>query len=166
MFHRLDQSLGGTEKWVASALLALTTALACIQVFNRYLLHFEIMGIGDLYVYTYVLCLYASLAYTTKVGGHTSVEVLENFFKRRSPIASRLHGLVMQVISLLILLVFLSPVTYTLRDAVRFPEWAILVPWFNVNWLVYAMFLSLCLSVYHMLRNLYLSLADSRREPE
>jgi len=166
MFHRLDKALGGTEKWVASVCLALTTLLACIQVFNRYLLHFEIMGIGDLYVYIYVICLYASLAYTTKVGGHTAVEVLQNFLKRRSPRASRLHGLAMQACSLMILLFFLSPASHTFRDAIRFPEWSTLVPWFNVSWLAYAMLLSLCLCVYHMLRNLYLSLADSRREPE
>ena len=74
------------------------------------------------------------------------------------PRASRLHGLAMQACCLLILLVFLSPVIHTFRDAVRFPEWSTLVPWFNVSWLAYAMTFSLFLCVYHMLRNLYLSL--------
>ncbi|MFA0888004.1 MAG: TRAP transporter small permease [Synergistales bacterium] len=163
MFHRLDNALAGTEKWVACVCLGLTTILAFIQVFNRYLLHFEIMGIGDLYVYLYVICLYASLAYTTKVGGHTAVEVLHNAIERRRPSAARVHGLAAQVVSLVILLVFLSPASHTLLAAIRFPEWSTLVPWFNISWLAYAMFLSLCLCVYHMLRNLYLFLADSRR---
>ena len=50
MLDRIDGYIEAAEKWIAAVCLVLTTTLAFLQVLNRYLFHFEIMGIGDLYV--------------------------------------------------------------------------------------------------------------------
>lgn len=155
MLDRIDRFIEAAEKWIASGCLILTTILAFLQILNRYILHFEIMGIGDLYVYIYVLCLYASLGYASSIDIHTSVDVFLGILKRKSPRSARAYGIMLRVISLIIAVIFLYPAFNFFLSTIKYPVWSTLVPWFNTSWLAYAMFVSLCLSVYHMIRNLY-----------
>lgn len=166
MWNRFDDILAGWERRIASFCLVATTILAFIQVMNRYLLHFEVMGIGDLYLYLYIVCLYASLALTTKENGHTAVEVFGGFLERKAPKTVRRYKIAVQVTSLCILLLFLPTVWNFFRQSVAYPEPSTLVPWFNTSWLVYCMCLSLFLCAYHMIRSLFLALcADVPRTP-
>lgn len=163
MFDRIDGFIEAAEKWIASICLVLTTILAVLQILNRYIVHLEIMGIGDLYVYLYVICLYASFAYATKIDIHTSVDVLQGFLKKKSPRGEHMHGIVIRFLSLAIAIGFLFPAYHFFLGAVEYQEWSTLVPWFNISWLVYAMFLSLCLSVWHMARNLFKAAFGAKR---
>lgn len=156
MFESIDRKLGFLEKNIASLCLVVTTLLAFIQVINRYLLHFEIMGIGDLALYCYVICLYSSLAYATKEQNHTCVEVFYNRFIKGRAKAQNIYFLAIEIIVLLIVITFMFPVTRFFLRSIEFPEYSTLVRWFNTSWLVYCMFIAFVLSIYHMLRQLYL----------
>lgn len=156
MFKKIDNTLGVLEKNLASICLLVTTSLAFIQVVNRYLLHFEIMGIGDLALYCYVICLYSSLAFATKEQNHTSVEVFYNRFIKGKVKAQNVYLLLIKVIVLGIVITFMFPVTRFFLRSIEFPEYATLLRWFNTSWLVYCMFFAFVVSIYHLLRQLYL----------
>jgi len=156
MFERIDNTLGIIEKNLASLCLIVTTILAFIQVVNRYLLHFEIMGIGDLALYCYVICLYSSLAFATKEQNHTSVEVFYNRFIKGKITAENIYLLTIKLVVLAIVITFMFPVTRFFLRSIEFPEYATLLRWFNTSWLVYCMFIAFILSIYHLLRQFYL----------
>lgn len=164
MFESIDRTLGFLEKNLASLCLIVTTLLAFVQVVNRYLLHFEIMGIGDLALYCYVICLYSSLAFATKEQNHTSVEVFYNRFIRGKATAQNIYLLTVKLIVLIIVIVFMFPVTRFFLRSIEFPEYSTLVRWFNTSWLIYCMFIAFILSIYHLLRQFYLQIMTNEQK--
>jgi len=138
------------ENIVCSLGLILTTFLVFIQVINRYWLHLEVMWLSDLALYIFVFSILLTISLTTREGGHTAVDVFaEVAFGKKKKLHSA-YRLILNIISLIILVVFLSPVLrFTLR-ALKYPEYGTLVRWFNTSWLAETMFVMVILCIFHL----------------
>ena len=150
VFRYFNNTLGVLEHFVGGVFLILTTLLAFAQVVNRYCLHLQIMGIGDLALYCYVITLFSTLALTTKENGHTAVEMLQRKLVGNNPRANRRYNVGKYIISLMVLLLFLGPLWNFFTDAMKYPEYGILIRWFNMSWLVYILFAAWVLAIYHI----------------
>ncbi|ADE56355.1 MULTISPECIES: TRAP transporter small permease [Aminobacterium] len=154
------------ENTICAAGLVLTTVLVFAQVVNRYWLHFEIMWLSDLALYFFTFFMLLAIALTTRVEGHTSVDVfLETFFKGEHMAKSRaIYIMILNLISIVIMFAFLPVVLkFTLR-AITYPEYGTLVRWFNTSWLVECMFMMLVLSIFHSIHNVVVKFIDYRRQ--
>ena len=58
--------------------LWLITILIVVQVANRYLFHFETMGIGDLSLYVFIFLAFLYIAITTIEKGHASLTIFHD----------------------------------------------------------------------------------------
>lgn len=153
------------ENVVCSVGLVFTTLLVFVQVLNRYWLHFEIMWIGDFALYCFTFTMLMSIAFTTRVEGHTRVDVfLETFFADKGSSSKRdTYIIILDFISLGILCAFLPVVLkFTLR-AIKYPEYGTLVRWFNTCWLVESMFVMHVLSIYHTIHNIAVKIIQLQR---
>ncbi|GHV45149.1 hypothetical protein FACS1894204_03530 [Synergistales bacterium] len=161
---KFNAIIGNAEKIVAGFFLLLTTTMATFQVLNRYLFHFEIMGIGDLCVYAYMICLFFSFAYVSYEGTHTSVEIIQNKLEQLKNLdIHRLYRAFLDVISIVIVVTFMFPLYSMLKKAIRYPEWSALIGWFNQSWLVYVLFFTFVLSLFHMIVILWEKLVPGNR---
>jgi TRAP-type C4-dicarboxylate transport system permease small subunit len=131
--------------------LILTTLLIFAQVINRYILHFEIMILNDLALYTFVFFMLVAAAYTTWNEGHVAVDMFREWLVRGRPVAAELYGMFLVLLSIGTLCVLL-PIAYAfMRRAIEYPEYGTLVRWFNTSWLQMLVFLSLLLVLLHLL---------------
>ena len=149
---KLHNLLGSIEKVLACIFLILTTLMAFLQVLNRHIFHFEIMGIGDLCVYSYIICLFFAFAYAAKENSQTAVEVIQDRLRKLANgriVEYYIAGL--ELISILVVIVFLFPLYNAAKKAARYPEWGTLIRWFNQSWLIYILFFTFCLCLFHMI---------------
>jgi TRAP-type C4-dicarboxylate transport system permease small subunit len=131
--------------------LLLTTLLIFAQVLNRYVLHFEIMFLNDLALYTFIFFMLIAAAYTTWKEGHVAVDVFRERLVRGRPIAAGVYRVFLVLLSIFILCL-MFPVAYQfMRKAIQYPEYGTLVRWFNTSWLQILMFWSLLLVLLHLL---------------
>ena len=153
--HGLGSRILGMIKSVETVIcvigLFLTTLLIFAQVINRYVLHFEIMILNDLALYTFVLFMLIAAAYTTWNEGHVSVDIFREWLVRGRPVAAELYRVTLVLLSIGILCVLL-PIAYGfMRRAIEYPEYGTLVRWFNTSWLQIIVFWSLLLVLLHLL---------------
>lgn len=153
--NKLNYWLGNIEKMISSVTLTLVTLLVSFLVLNRNIFHVEIMGINDLCIYLYVISLYAGIAYTTKEGGHSAVEVISIKLKKESPKYFGYYSIFCDIYALITVIIFLSPVFFIFKKAIQFPEHGVLITWFNQSWLVYVMFVTFCICAFHLIINIY-----------
>jgi len=142
-------------KWAETAIcgvgLIITTLLIVAQVINRYVLHFEIMILNDLALYTFVFFMLLAAAYTTWNEGHVAVDMFREWLVKGRPIAAAVYRVSLLFLSIVILGLLL-PIAYAfMRRAVEYPEYGTLVPWFNTSWLQMLVFWSLLLVLLHLL---------------
>lgn len=153
---KLNDFLGQIEQSIAALFLVITTTLAIFQVMNRHIFHWEIMGIGDLIVYSYVICLFFSFAHVAKEDQQTYVEVVPmKLGQLENKNIQKYYCMGLDLISIAVILTFLFPLYGAYRKAVKFPEWGTLITWFNQSWLVYLLFGVFVLGFFHMLVNFY-----------
>ena len=148
---KLNDLLGSVEKTIASIFLLLTTTVAFFQVLNRHIFHIEIMGLGDICIYAYMICLFFAFAFASKEGMQTAVEIIQNKIADRSAKAGTYYAIVMDLFSIAVVVTFLLPLYTAVKKAARYPEWGTLIRWFNQSWLMYILFFTFCLSLFHML---------------
>ena len=130
--------------------LIVTTLLIFAQVVNRYVLHFEIMILNDLALYTFVFFMLLAAAYTTWNEGHVAVDMFREWLVEGRPFAAAVYRVVLLVLSIAIL-VLLLPIGYAfMRRAMEYPEYGTLVRWFNTSWLQILVFWSLLLVLLHL----------------
>jgi TRAP-type C4-dicarboxylate transport system permease small subunit len=147
--------LFGAVRWAETTIcgigLIVTTLLIFAQVVNRYILHFEIMILNDLALYTFVFFMLVAAAYTTWNEGHVAVDMFREWVVKGRPVAAEVYRTFLTLLSIGILCVLL-PIAYAfMRRAMEYPEWGTLVRWFNTSWLQVLVFWSLLLVLLHML---------------
>jgi len=131
--------------------LIATTLLICAQVINRYWLHIEIMWLNDLALFIFMLFMFMAFAATTWKEGHVPIEIFKNWVFKNRPVGGAIYRVFLVALSIVILLA-IFPVTYQFTArAIKFPEYATLVRWFNTSWLMVTLFIALCLTLLHLL---------------
>ncbi len=154
--HRgLGETILGAIKWaetfVCGICLILTTLFIFAQVLNRYVLHYEIMFLNDIALYTFIFFMLLAAAYTTWNEGHVAVDMLREWLVQGRPLAAQTYRTFLTLLSILILLLLL-PIAYRFAArAIDYPEYGTLVQWFNTSWLQILVFLSLLLVLLHLL---------------
>lgn len=111
------------------------TLLIVAQVINRYLLHFEIIWIGDLAMYCFVATIFSAIAFTTHQGAHLAVEFAADKFLGERPKARATYRVAVVVTSIAVLSTFLPGTYRFMLRALKYPEYGTLVRWFNESWL-------------------------------
>ncbi len=131
--------------------LAGCTLLVFVQVINRWLIRYPLMGIGDLALYVFVAFMLIAAAYTTWNEGHISVDFFRDKFLLPRPQAMTVHKLCMTLIAIGVTLT-LFPVGYRfMAAAIRYPQYGTLVRWFNTSWLQIMVFVMLALILLHLI---------------
>ncbi|WP_461209878.1 TRAP transporter small permease [Desulfocurvus sp. DL9XJH121] len=144
---------------LAESILCYTGLLVCsfmvlVQVVNRYMLHFEIMWIGDLTLFIFVPMMILSISYTTREGGHTSVDVFMDMIFDKRPLGRKVYQLLLQVLSLSIMFYMLPMAFKLFKRAIKYPEYATLVPWFNTSWIRETVLVMVVLCIVHTLHHI------------
>jgi len=130
--------------------LAGCTVLVCVQVINRWLVRYPLMGIGDLALYIFVAFMLIAAAYTTWNEGHIAVDFFRDKFLLHRPRALAVHKACMVLIAIAVA-VSILPATYRfMAAAIRYPQYGTLVRWFNTSWLQILMFWMLALVLLHL----------------
>jgi C4-dicarboxylate transporter DctQ subunit len=145
----------GAIKWAETGIcgvgLIITTLLIVAQVINRYVLHFEIMILNDLALYTFVFFMLLAAAYTTWNEGHVAVDMFREWLVTGRPVAAAVYRVALLFLSIATLCLLL-PIAYAfMRRATQYPEYGTLVQWFNTSWLQMLVFWSLLLVLLHLL---------------
>ena len=134
--------------------LMLCSCLVFLQVLNRYLLHYEIMWIGDLSLYIYVPLLFLTIAMAARENAHTTVDVFIDIAFKDRQTGLLIYRIGVNVIVLVILL-YLLPLGHKLfLHALKYPEYGTLVTWFNTSWHRETLYIVLILCSIHTLHHL------------
>ena len=140
--------------------LFVTKLLIFAQVFNRYLLHFEIMWLSDLALYIFIFFMLIAAAYATWKEGHVAVDFLRDRIIRDRPRLAAGYRLGLNLLALAALWTIL-PVAYKfMKRAMKYPEYGTLVRWFNTSWLQITLFIGLMLVMIHLLVIIGKDIAD------
>lgn len=151
------------ENAVCATGLILTTFLVFFQVINRYWLHLEIMWLNDLALYLFVFSMFLTISLTTREEGHTAVDVFAEMIFGRNRRVNFFYRIFLNLISLVILFVFASPVLRFTKRALKYPEYGTLVRWFNTSWLAETMFVMLVLCIFHLFYILFSRFKDRNK---
>jgi C4-dicarboxylate transporter DctQ subunit len=164
VFNFLQQGISTVEKWICSAGLLVSTFLVFAQVINRYWLHYEVMWIGDMALYIFVITYILAIALAASQKGHISVEMLPDRLFRDKPRGKISYTFIMDTVTLVSILVFLQPVYGFFRLSLQYPEYGTLIRWFNTGWLVQVMFYTMVLSAVHMAFHVSKDIFEMRKQ--
>lgn len=157
-YFSLMNFIGLLEKSICYGGILLCSVLVFIQVLNRYLLHFEIMWIGDLTLYLYVMFMLLCIALTAREDGHTTVDVFVDMFFKNRPKELLIYRVVTNC-TVLAILVWLFPLGLKMfKSALKYPEYGTLVNWFNTSWHRELLFIVLILCIIHTIHNIVLQI--------
>lgn len=160
----LIRLIGWMEDGICYAGLMVCSLLVFFQVLNRYLLHFEIMWIGDLTLYLYVPFMLLAIAMTAREKGHTTVDVFVDIFFKDRPRALRVYQAGINLVVLVVIL-YLLPLGHKLFiNAAMYPQYGTLVTWFNTSWNRELLYIVLILCAVHTAHHLGIQLMDLYRE--
>ncbi len=147
ILHGIQLAEGG----ICSFGLIVTSLLVFTQVVNRYLLHFEIMWLGDLALYLFILLMLLAGAYATWREGHIAVDYFRDKALKGRSVSIAIHRASIVVISIALVCVFLPQTYKFMLRALKYPEWGTLVRWFNISWLQVILFVAMILVLVHLL---------------
>jgi len=151
VFDRIDKAIRFLENVVCAVGLVGITVLVFFQVLNRYMLHFEIMWLGDLALYMFIFTTFIAIGLTTRENGHTAVEVFAEMAFKDKPKGQKAYAIFLMLLSLVTVLVFGQPTLHFAGRAMQYEQLGTLVRWFNTSWLMESMLLMIVLVVYHLL---------------
>ena len=138
------------ENTVCSIGVWLTTILIFCAVINRYFLHFPIMWLNDFALYTFIFFMLIAASLTTRERGHTAVDVFRQKVFTQKTRANQLYGIFLDIISIVIVLIFLPIARKFMINAMKYPEYGTLVRWFNTSWLRVTLFFAFVLILIHL----------------
>jgi len=142
--------------------LVLCSFMVFVQVLNRYLLHYEIMWIGDLTLYIFVPMMILSISLTAREGGHTSVDVFVDILFESKPLGRKIYGIFVDCLTLGVLVYVLPMGMKLFKHALKFPEYGTLVRWFNTSWIRETILVMLVLCLLHTVHRIGTQLASLR----
>ena len=138
------------ENTICAIGLWVTTILIFCAIVNRYWLHLPIMWFNDLALYCFIFFMLITSALTTRERGHTSVDVFRQKFFEGKPRADVIYSIFLNIVSIVVVLIFL-PVTWKfMLRAIKYPEYGTLVRWFNTSWLMSSLFIAIILILIHL----------------
>lgn len=138
------------ENTICAIGLWLTTILIFCAIINRYFLHFPIMWFNDLALYCFIFFMLVTSSLTTREKGHTSVDVFRQKIFQGKPRADNIYSIFLNIVSIVVVLIFL-PVTWKfMLRAIKYPEYGTLVRWFNTSWLMSTLFIAMLLILIHL----------------
>ncbi len=130
------------------------TFLTSILVINRYLIHYEVMWLGDFTQYLFVFMALLAIAFTTRDDAHTSVDILSQVLLAGKPKAMRAYKIVIHILTLITFGYFHAPMLQLAVRAMKHPSYGTMVPWFNTSWLIVTCYIMLLLCILHTAVNL------------
>lgn len=139
------------EEVISSVGLLVATLLIFVQVFNRYLLHFEVMWFGDLALYCATFFLLITCVSCTAKGGNIAVDYFHDRVLKEKPRASSIHRISITIVSIAAVCIFLPTAYKFMLRALKYPEYGTLVPWFNTSWLQITLYVMSVLILVHLL---------------
>lgn len=142
--------VGYLENILCTAGLFATTFLAFFQVLNRYLFRFEILWLNDVALFTFIFFMFFAIPLTTRENSHTGVDAFVKKYFAKNSRGARKYGLFLKSIVLGTLIVFTVPVWEFASRSMKYPQYATLVRWFNMSWLIEALFLCVLLCLMHV----------------
>lgn len=164
LYLALIRTIGIIESALCYAGLVLCSCMVFAQVINRYILHYEIMWLGDLSLYFFVPMMILSISLTTRAGGHTSVDVFVDVAFARRPLGRQMYGVVVELLSLGVL-VYMLPMSFKLfRHALEFAEYGTLVRWFNTSWIRESVLVMVVLCIIHTVHRIGIRIVCLRAE--
>ena len=149
----LKKALRGTEvvELVISIIgLVLCSSLVFIQVVNRYFLHFRIMWLGDLALYTFIGFMFISAAVCTWKEGHIAIDFFHDRAFKGKPRGIALHRATIVLLTIVVVCIFLPQTFQYMMRAFKYPQWGTLVTWFNISWLQESLFVAFVLVLIHL----------------
>lgn len=149
--RKLAGFLRAVENACCTAGLLGTTLLTFFQVLNRYWFQMEIIWVNDLALFIFVFYMYFALVLATRENGHIALDVVVEKITRGSPSRKLAYSLFIRLISLAAVLVSLYPTWRFALRAFKYPQYATLVRWFNISWMMESLFGALCLIALHIL---------------
>ena len=139
------------EDFIGRIGLIATTFLIFAQVINRYWLHFEIMWLNDLALYTFIFFMLFAAALTTCLEGHIAVDYFHSRALNEKPKGIAIHRIFIVFITIT-LTCFFIPVAYQfMLRAMKYPQYGTLVRWVNTSWLQESLFVAFTFILLHLL---------------
>jgi len=126
------------------------TILLFLGIINRYFLHFPIMWIDDLALYSFIFYILFSIALSTRKEGHIAVDVFRVKFFKGKPKTDIMYSIFLRIISFIVALIFINTTYKFMLRAIKYPEYGTLVRWFNTSWLMSALFFVMILVLIHI----------------
>ncbi len=138
------------ENIICATGLWLTSILIFCSIINRYFLHFPIMWFDDLALYCFIFFMLITSSLTTRERGHTSIDIFRQKIFEGKPRADNIYSIFLNIVSIVIVAIFL-PVTWKfMLRAIKYPEYGTLVRWFNTSWLMSTLFITMILILIHL----------------
>jgi len=130
-----------------------TTFMISFQIMNRVWLRLDVMWINDLALFIFIFFVFFAIVLTTREDGHTSVDMLIDSLFAKKPLHKAVYVLCTRILCILTIAVFLFPAYYFALSAYRYPQPGNLVRWFNESWLIESLFVTMILSLMHLVYN-------------
>ena len=136
---RFFENLRRLEFFLGAAGLSLSVILTFCQVLNRYWLHYEIMWIGDMALFIFIFTIYVAISYGAALKTHICVDILPDAITQGNERKKALYD-IFKSAATVVMVLSMAPATWkVVKRSFQYPEYATLVRWFNMSWLVYAM---------------------------
>ncbi|GAI82184.1 unnamed protein product, partial [marine sediment metagenome] len=129
--NSLDRLIKIFENVITFVGVWLTTILIFVQVINRYWLHLEIMGLGDLALYVFVFFALLSIGLATREKGNTALDMFSTTILKNNPKNQYIHKIVINITSLILVGIFLFLSYKFMARAIKYPEYGTIIRWFN-----------------------------------
>ncbi len=129
--------------------LGIAIVLNFCQVVNRYWLHYEVMWLGDLMLYIFIISIYGAITYASAVKAHISVDIIPEAYCKNNKLKTEIYSFFKNTITLVMILAFCPSVWSVFKRSIMYPEYATMVRWFNLGWLSYAMAAMVVMAVVH-----------------
>ena len=130
-----------------------TTSLVTFQILNRFWLRLSIKWINDFSLFIFIFFAFFAITLTTREDGHTSVDMFVDFAFEDKPIGKAIYYLFTRILCIITVAFFLLPCYYFALDAYQYPQPGNLVRWFNESWLMESLFITMVLSLLHLIYN-------------
>lgn len=149
----LKKALRGTE--IVESVIAITGLILCssfvfIQVVNRYLLHFPIMWLSDIALYTFILFMFISTAVCTWEEGHVAIDFFHDKAFNGKPRGIAIHRASIVLLTIVLVVIFLPQTYQYMMRAFKYPQYGTIVTWFNISWLQEILFVAFVLVLIHL----------------
>ncbi len=166
-FKKFFTIVGYVENVICTLGLLGTTCLVTFQIFNRFWLRLSINWINDFALFIFIFFALFAITLTTREDGHTSVDMFVDFVFENKPVGKAIYQLCTRIFCIITIALFLVPCYYFALDAYRYPQPGNLVRWFNESWLMESLFVTMVLSLLHLIYNVIIGFSkieDMKKE--